>query len=364
MLFRTHRSRLFLTILVTVPPIAPAAAQGVSPADRTFLEGSTSTSYPLGRFNARIQQLHSDPPANLTQIRGHAYRRDAIGVRGTVPSFQVDMEVSLSISPRSPANASRNFADNRGPSPTVVLPRTLLDFPATDRPGQDPARNLDLMIPYPPPFAVPMGGGTLCLETVVYGNQAPAGRDRNFQVRQDAHQLFPDGRNVQPGFRFGQGCTALGASSPGFANFVLTHRGTTMDLGISARNGVPEDGSNSVWSFLMLGATPFTGPWPFRLDCTQGTSIEIWTVLGQNDTSGSWDGTLTGIPAIIPGQRFFLQVGSANLQTGALALGDTSAITIPPPGPSVIPVARIANGSNRAAASGTVSFSVPVTLFF
>ena len=137
-----------------------------------------------------------------------------------------------------------------------------------------------------------------------------------------------------------------------------------MDLEISARNGVPADGSNSVWSFLMLRAAPFTGPWQFRLDCTQGTSIEIWTVLGQNDTSGNWDGTLTGIPAIIPGQRFFLQVGSANLQTGALALAGTSAITIPPPGPSVIPVARIANGADRAAASGTVSFSVPITLFF
>ena len=114
----------------------------------------------------------------------------------------------------------------------------------------------------------------------------------------------------------------------------------------------------------MLGVTPFTGPWPFRLDCTQGTRIEIWTVLGQNDTTGNWDGTLTGIPATIPGARFFLQVGSANLQTGALALGDTSGLTIPPPGPSVIPVARIANGADRAAASGTVSFSVPVTLFF
>ena len=121
---------LTLTTL-TLATATSAPAQGFSPADRVVLEGSASTSYPLGRHNARIQQLHGDLPPTSTQIRGHAYRRDAILLRGTVPEFQVEMEVSLSMSPRDAGSPSRVFAENRGPSPTVVRPATARSIPSS-----------------------------------------------------------------------------------------------------------------------------------------------------------------------------------------------------------------------------------------
>ena len=283
---RTRCPRILLAICTTALCAIP---QGVSPEDRTSLEGSTSTSYPLGRFNARVQQLHADLPPGLTQIRGHAYRRDAALVRGPVPGFKVELEISLSSSPRQPNSASRTFAENRGTSPTVVLPRTVVSFPSTERPSADPAPSFELEIPYDRPFLRPPGGGALCLETVVFGNLRPSGPDSNFQVYQDAHQLFADRRSVQPGFRFGQGCAPPNSTAAGFANFEITRWGTTLDLEISARNGIPDDGTQMAWSFLMLSATPFNGPWQFRPDCIQGTNIEIWTVLGQNDSKGQLD---------------------------------------------------------------------------
>ena len=369
MFHRTHRSRLLITVLGTtvlgttvLGTATDAPAQGYSPADRAFLEGSSSTSYPLGRFNARVQQLHGDLPAGA-HLSGHAYRRDATLLRGTVPAFEVELEVSMSISPREPGRPSRTFANNRGPSPTVVLPRTVLSFPATERPTEDPGRP-ELIIPYSQPFPMPPAGGTLCLETVVYGNLTAKGPDRNFQVYQDAHQLFSDGRTVQPGYRFGEGCSAAGASGPGYASFELTRLGPTMSLEISARNGVPDDGSGMARSYLMVSAEPFSGPLPLRTDCILGTAVEWFGVLGPNDANGRWDGILPVIHIPPAYERFYLQVGSAHLGTGALALGDISTIVVPPPGPPVIPASRIASGSDRDAATGTVSLAVPVTLFF
>ena len=75
---RIHRSRLLITVLGTtvlgtaiLGTARDAPAQGYSPADRAFLEGSGSTNYPLGRFNARVQQLHGDlpPGAQLSVIQ-------------------------------------------------------------------------------------------------------------------------------------------------------------------------------------------------------------------------------------------------------------------------------------------------------
>ena len=361
---RHHLLPMGLFLMAALGAATEAAAQGFSPADRATLEGSTSTAYPLGRFNARIQQLHGDLRPDSSQISGHAYRRDATLLRGTVPAFQVDLEISLSMSPREAGDPSRNFADNRGPNPTLVLPRTVVSFPATARPDQDPAPLPELLIPYAQPFTVPSGGGTLCLETVIYGNIAPSGPDRNFQVYLDAHELFPDGRNEQPGFRFGEGCVAEGQSSSGHASFQLTQWGPTMDLEISARNGVPDDGSNLAWSYLMVSANPFQAPLPYRLDCTQGTAVDIFLPLGPNDVGGDWNGILAGIPRVALGQRFYLQVGSAHLGTGAVALGDISMLTVPPRGPAIIPASRIAHGSDRDATAGAISLSVPVTLFF
>ena len=105
--------RISTTVLATTAFAAILGAQAVSPAARAALEGSSSTSYPLGRADARLQQLHADLPPTLTAISGHAYRRDAISTRGQVDAFTVDMEVTLSMSPRTPSTASRAGSGGR-----------------------------------------------------------------------------------------------------------------------------------------------------------------------------------------------------------------------------------------------------------
>ena len=51
---------LIFASLTLADPLASQAT--VSPADRVTLEGSSSTSYPLGRASMRLQQLLADLP--------------------------------------------------------------------------------------------------------------------------------------------------------------------------------------------------------------------------------------------------------------------------------------------------------------
>src|SRR5690606_18231742 len=195
---------LRLAVLACAAAVPPLGAQvAVSPADRVFFEGSTSTIYPLGRARARVQQLIGDMPAQTVTIVGHAYRRDATNVRGVVNAFRSEISVIVSISPRTPSNASSTFADNHG-TPVAVLNRSWVNFPQTDRPTSEPAPTFELRIPWTTPFPY-AGTGTLCLETVVHGNDVGGQPDRNFSVFQDGHDLSRTSSR-QPGYRFGLGC--------------------------------------------------------------------------------------------------------------------------------------------------------------
>ena len=101
---------LLLLVLLGTTFAAAAAAQTatISPSDRAQLEGSTFTHLPLGRHDARMQTLHLDLPGG-TVLTGHAYRREAAGVYGGVAGFASDLEVSISMSPRTPATATILF---------------------------------------------------------------------------------------------------------------------------------------------------------------------------------------------------------------------------------------------------------------
>ena len=88
-----HVRTFGILFLFTAGGLAGAATAQVSPADRATREGDSSTIYPLGRFNARVQTLHADLPAN-TLLRGHAYRRDAAALRGQVPAFRTELQVT------------------------------------------------------------------------------------------------------------------------------------------------------------------------------------------------------------------------------------------------------------------------------
>ncbi len=346
--------------LATSSARAQAQPQAVSPADRTSLEGSSFTHFPLGRPNARFQFLHQDLPAGFA-LHGHAFRRDAAQVRGVVDGFAAELEVSLSMSPRTPATASATFSDNAGAA-TVVLPRTTLVFPATARPQLDPATSFDLIVPYALPFVLPPGGGTLCVDTVMFANVSSAGVDRSLSIYLDSHEISTT-TNEQAGFRTGSGCAALGSTTPATATMALRHLGSALQLDVAARNGVPNRGNGLSYSYLAFGVGQVTSPWPFRPACVLQTSTEHWFVLGQNDAVGTCDASLQW-PMLPSGYRVYLQAGSIELGTSDLVFSDLTQMMTPPAAPLTLPAARIAASTNRASLTGAVSTAVPVTLFF
>ncbi len=342
--------------------LSPAVlSQGtVSPADRSALEGSSFTHFPLGRPSLRLQTLHADLPPGAP-LQGHAYRADAVQTRSRVEAFSVDLLVTASVSPRTPGTASATFTDNAGPSPVLVLPRMVVAFPATERPAIDPAPGFAFAIPWQVPF-VPPPGATVCLDVRTFGNFTAQGNDRSFSVWLDSHTQYPDGRNEQPGYRSGQGCPPPGRTALPFGTFSLWNTGAQSQLDVALRNGVPDDGTGLAQPFVALGLQPRITPFP-GTGCALLTSTDLWWALpGSNDPQGSYTGNLM-LPLLPAGWRIHLQGGSIHLGTGALAFGDVSTLLTNPPGPVPVSVARIVASTDGGAATGSVSLAVPVTRF-
>ncbi len=355
---------LWMPLLLGLSALPAQQILAVSPSDRADLEGSSFTHFPLGRANARMQTLHRDVPGG-TLITGHAYRRDAITVRGQVDGFASDLEVTLSMSASLPTQASATFANNAGTSPVVVLPRTVLQFPATQRPSLDPSPAFDLVVPYQFPFLVPAGGGTLCVDVRIFGNVSTTGSDTNLSVYLDAHENYADGRAEQPGFRTFQGCPAPGATTNCTASTTWWRLATDSRADVSIRDGVPDSGSGTTRGFLCLGTALDGAPWPLRADCPFWSSTEVWFPLpGTMNGNGDYDGSLTALPLLPPGYRLWCQAGSIDLQTAGMSFSDAVTFVTPPPGPQPIPAVRVVNSTNGGAATGTVSNVVPVMAFF
>jgi hypothetical protein len=356
-----HHSLIPLSLFAAALPAQ--LAQTVSPLDRQQLEGSSFTHFPLGRANARMQTLHRDVPGG-TVITGHAYRRDAITARGQVDGFTSDLEVTLSVSPNLPTQASATFANNVGASAVVVLPRTLVTFPPTQRPALDPASSFELVVPYQTPFVMPAGGGTLCVDVRVFGNTSASGSNQNLSVYLDAHEHYTDGRAEQPGFRTLQGCPAPGATTASTASMTYWRLAANARLDVSIRDGVPDTGGNTTAAFATFGTSLGSGVWPLRPDCPFWSSTEVWYQLpGTMTTAGNYDGSLTGLPHLPPGFRLWCQAGSIDLATVGMAFSDAVTFVTPTPGTLPIPTARVVNSTNGASATGTTSFAVPVMAF-
>lgn len=358
---------LFLTLVWGLAAwlSSPAGAQSrVSPLDRRSLEGSTHTSYPLGRPNCRIQQLHADLGTTARTLRGHAYRRDAVTTRGRLAAFRVELQVEVSISTRTPRTASRRFADNAGARPTRVLPRRWIDFPATDRPPRAPAAAFAWRVPYATPFRYPAGGGVLCLDVVVYGNERAGRKQAAFVAYQDAHEQFLDRRNLQPGYRHGQGCPAPGSRTPAGASFLLTRHVGNLTLGVEARYGVPSKAGGLARSAVLFSYRTTKSPWVLRPACTLLVPLDASTALpGANDARGHWSGVLRSKGLLPDGLVFHVQVASVD-PAGHTALSDASTLVVPPLGPAKLTIARVAHGTDRASPTGSVSHVVAVTEFF
>ncbi|MCA8974634.1 MAG: hypothetical protein KDC98_07925 [Planctomycetes bacterium] len=269
------------------------------------------------------------------------------------------------MSPNAPDQASATFANNIGANAVTVLPRTVVQFPGTARPGLDPAPAFELLIPYATPFTVPAQGGTVCIDVTVFGNSTPSGNNRNFSVYLDGHQNYANGDAEQPGFRFGSGCPARGNTLATYGALTLWHVGSGMELEASVRNGIADDGSGMTRAWVALGTQPVSMPWPLQPSCTVFGSNDVWFEMpGAMTTQGRYDGTLTGLPVLPPGFRLWCQTGSAHLGSGEVSFGDGVTLVTQPSGPMPIPVSRIANSNDHTAVSGSVSYSVPVISLF
>lgn len=343
------------------------AQSTVSPNQRALFEGNTSSPFPLGRANGRFQQIHADLGSTPRMITGHAYRADALGARSPIANFDVDLQIVLADAANSPAAASTTFANNVGGNSVAVLPRAMVSFPATTRPVTDPAPTFELRIPYSRPFAY-SGNAPLLVDVVVQGNQTQRGPDLNFQAWLDAHESATDGRNDQPGYRFGSGCPAPGQSIAASARFTATRfLDGSLQLEIDARDGVPTTVLSPATSALVIGLGVQSLPWPLNPACVLHPTLDVAVNLpGANDVNGDWNGVLSVPSAIAAGQRFALQVvsGAPGAQNGDATFSDGSMLTIPPIGSLPIPAARVANSSDRDATTGTYSRSVTVTEFF
>jgi len=347
--------------LALAPAVLAQTPTAVSPYDRDRLEGSSSTVYPLGRAHARVQHLVADLPAQPMTWHGHAYRRDAITVRGIVGAFRSQLSVLASLSPRTPSTASSTFADNAG-TPQTLLGQTWVSLPQTDRPPSDPAPLFELRIPWSTPYTF-AGAGVLCLETVVHGNDVGGTPDRNFSVYIDAHDLSRTSSR-QPGFRFGAGCPAQGSTATSYAALELVRTTTSLDLEVSVRGGVPTTGSSSALAVLMLGATLTNWTWPARPECTIYVAPLTGQVLGSTDAAGSLDATLRAVGGAPVGQTLLAQVLCLDSATASASLSDATRLTMAAPPVSQLMHARIANGDDANALTGTVSYSVPVVQLF
>lgn len=337
----------------------------VSPSDRANYEGSTYTAYPLGRFNTRVQQLHSDLGTAARSFVAHGYRRDAAEVKGAIAGFASEMTVVLAMSPKTPGTASTTFADNLGTQSQVVLPRTKLNFPASDRPAIDPYPAFTFGIPYQVPFAYPAGGGTLCIDVTIHGNDAPSGTDRDFLPYLDAQDVYADGRVLQVGYRYGQGCVAATQRNAQYGELAFVRSGSALELQVTSRYGIPGDLVNPAYTGLLVGYAPAQVPFPKGVNCTLWTTSDHAVLFASaNDATGGWTGAFSNMPLMGPGTTFYAQVASVQPSTLSANFGDGTRIVVPPAGKVGLPAVRIAAASDRTATSGTVATQVAIVKLF
>lgn len=135
-------------------------------------------------------------------------------------------------------------------------------------------------------------------------------------------------------------------------------------LDVSIRDGVRDTGGGVAIPFVMVGTSIAGSPWPLHPACTMWSSNEVWFPLpGSLNAQGDYDGSLAALPTVPPGYRLWCQAGSVHWWTVDMAFSDAVTFVTPAAGTLPIPTARIVNSTNHAAATGTVSYAVPVMAF-
>lgn len=269
----------------------------VDPVHFTHSEAFSTSAIPIGSPTVpyRTLQIHSGVPAGT--IRGLAFRLDVLQT-AAVPAFAAVMEVSMSTALTTPAAPSGTFDNNHGPDRVVVLPQTVVQFPAAPAGGLAPKDFLYVIT-----FAVPF----------VHAGTAPLCWDMKISNRSSTTSFSLDyvqtSTNPAPNVvAFGTGCTATGQASRMTLAATASTSWTSRTLAfIYTGTRLPP---NAVVSLSVgVSATSILGlPLPLALPGSSGAPSGTCTIY--NDS--------------------LIQVPVFTTSTGALATGSNIALTINP----------------------------------
>ena len=158
---------------------------------------------------------------------------------------------------------------------------------------------------------------------------------------------------------------ALLSARGSHGELAFLHLGSTLELRVDSRYGLPSDTVNPAFTALIVGYAPAQVIWPKQPSCSLWTTTDHALLLaGTNDASGAWSGTFPGMPVMGAGTTFYAQVASLQPTTGATAFGDGSRLVVPPAGTPGLAAIRVAAGSDRTATTGTLATQVAVVKVF
>lgn len=130
---------------------------------------------PIGWSPNRFQQFFAGTELpNAFTIAALSFRQPHTG--SIAQAFQVDMEIAVGYTTRWQGTISSTFATNWDVAPpTVVLPRTIVNFP-DQQPQVQSLTEMLVTIPWPVTFDwVPQPGQNLLVDITIFGNSAGSG---------------------------------------------------------------------------------------------------------------------------------------------------------------------------------------------
>lgn len=308
-------------LLVTCLALAAfAPAQGVvHPTHFTTAEAFGSNAMPLGNAAVpfRALQVHSGVPAGT--IRGLAFRLD-VSQTAAVGAFSAILEISMSTAATTPTAPSATFDTNHGGDRIVVLPLSVVQFPAAS-PGLAP-RDFVYVIPFTTPF-VHAGTGALCWDMRISNRSSTTAF-----VLDHAQASASPSPTIVP---FGLGCTTTGGGgrislaatastswTAGTLSLVYTGSRLTPNSVVSLSVGV------SATDFLGLTlplALPGTSGGPSGVCTLYNDSIAQVPVFTQaNGTLASGSNISLTISPAMNGLNLFTQVVALDVAANSLGI--------------------------------------------
>ncbi len=204
-------------------PGAALSAQShlVHPAPYARVEGESSQEWPFGSARTwtsvtgvRYQQAHDALSARTVSIKGMAFRRDgkdSLPLRG----WTVEMDLTLSTSPRPAYQILPEFASNMGKDAVTVVSRKKIHFPAFPAGWGFPKPfRADLPFDQGKSFLL-RGGKTLCWETKVWWSDQ--WKNGESSLRFDATARMEKIQITS----YGHGCYVSGSYEPASMDFYI-----------------------------------------------------------------------------------------------------------------------------------------------